>query len=99
MPLPDDVEELRLIAEYHTACRALRRMGWSAVVFGIINIGIGTAFAINLHPVNAVAALIGLLVLASGIWCLVVPGAEGVLANGITLILVGLWNILITLLN
>ncbi len=99
MRLPDDVEELRLLAEYHTACRVMRRMGWGSIVFGAINIGIGVMFALHHHPINAVLALIGLLLLAAGVWCLVLPGAEGVLANGIALIFVGLWNILITVLN
>jgi hypothetical protein len=64
MRLPGDVEELHLIAEYHTARRTLRRMGWGSIVFGIINTGIGMTFAFHLHPVNAVLALIGLLLLA-----------------------------------
>jgi hypothetical protein len=99
MRLPDDVEELRLIAEHHTACRTLRRMGWACVMFGVINMGIALMFTVQLHPINAALALIGLFLLAAGVWCLVLPGAEGVLANGIALILVGLWNILITVLN
>ena len=76
MRLPDDVEELHLIAEHHTACRALRGMGWGGIVFGLINIGLGIAFVITLHPINAILALIGLFLLASGVWCLVLPGAE-----------------------
>jgi hypothetical protein len=99
MRLPDDVEELHLIAEYHTACRALRTMGWGGIVFGLINIGLGIAFVVSLHPINAVLALIGLFLLLSGVWCLVLPGAEGVITNGIALILVGVWNIIVTVLN
>jgi len=99
MRLPDDVEELHLIAEYHTACRALRQMGWGGIVFGIINIGLGIAFTISLGPINALLVLIGLFLLVSGIWCLALPGAEGVISNGIALILVGLWNILVTIGN
>jgi hypothetical protein len=99
MPQPDDLEDLRLIAEYHTACRALRRMGWGGVGFGILNIGLGVAFAVSLHPINALLAFIGLLLLAAGVWCLVLPGAEGVLCNGIVLILVGLWNLFVTVIN
>jgi hypothetical protein len=99
MPLPADVEELHLLAEYHTACRSLRRMGWGGIVFGIINIALGIGFAFALNPINALLTLIGLLLLASGVWCLVLPTAEAVIANGIALVLVGLWNIFVTLLN
>jgi hypothetical protein len=99
MRLPEDVEDLRVIAEYHTARRSLRRMGWGGIVFGIINLGLGIAFTVNLGPINLVLALIGLFLVASGVWCLVLPGAEGVISNGIALILVGLWNIAVTLLN
>ncbi len=99
MQLPDDVAELHLIAEAHIARRELRTMGWGGVVFGVINIGLGIFFTIHLHPINALLALVGLSVLASGLWCLLSPGAEGVIANGITLIGVGLWNLFITVLD
>jgi hypothetical protein len=99
MRLPDNVEELHLIAEYHTACRTLRHMGWGGVVFGIINIALGITFTLTMHPINLILVLIGLFVLAAGIWCLALPGAEGAICNGIALILVGLWNLFVTVLN
>jgi hypothetical protein len=99
VPQPDDLEDLHLLAEYHTACRALRRMGWAGVGFGIFNIGLGMVFTFYLHPINAVLVLIGLLLFASGVWCLVLPGAEGVICNGIALIAVGLWNLFVTVIN
>jgi hypothetical protein len=99
MRLPADVEELHLIAEYHTACRALRMMGGGGIVFGIIAIVVGMGFAFTGYPINLVLALIGLCLLAAGIWCLALPGAEGVIVNGLALIFVGLWNIFITVLD
>ena len=95
----DNVEELRRIAEYHTAVRTLRVLGWNGVVFGIINIYLGMNNALRLHPINAALAMIGVLLLTSGVWCLVLPRAEGIILNGIDLILVGLWNFFVTSLN
>jgi hypothetical protein len=46
-----------------------------------------------------VLALISLALIAAGVCCLVLPGAEGVIANGIAQILTGLWNIFVTLIN
>jgi hypothetical protein len=100
MRLPDDdVEDLRLIAEYHTACRSLRRIGWGGIAFGFFNIVLGVVFIIFLHPINAILVFIGLLLLGSGVWCLAAPGAEGVICNGIALILVGVWNVFVTVIN
>ncbi|HZT79020.1 MAG TPA: hypothetical protein VFA26_02260 [Gemmataceae bacterium] len=99
MRLPNDVEDLHLIAEHHTACRTLRRMGWGGVAFGILNIGLGVFFVFALGPVNALLAFIGLLLLGAGVWCLALPGAEGAIANGVGMLLVGLWNFAVTFLN
>jgi hypothetical protein len=99
MQMPDHVEDLHLIAEHHTACRALRRIGWGSIAGGIFIIGLGIFFTFYLDLINAVLSLIGLFLLASGIWCLALPGAEGVIANGIALMLIGIWNIVVTVLN
>jgi hypothetical protein len=99
MPLPDDVEDLHLIAEYYTARRALRRAGWGAAAWGIVNLCLAAGFIFYLHPINAVLAFISLFLLASGIWCLALPGAEGIIASGIAWCLLGLWNISVFVLN
>jgi len=96
--LPKDIEELHLIAEYHTACHALRRTGWGGIAFGALAIALGFFFTFTMGPINVLLILIGLLLFVSGIWCLVLPGAEGLIVNGIALILVGLWNIFVTIL-
>ena len=84
------------IAEYYTARRALRTLGWGSIIFGAINIYLGVSFGINANLLNIGLALIGVALLVAGVWCLAVPGAGGILANGIALIIVGLWNIFIT---
>ncbi len=99
MQLPDDVEDLQLVAEYHTARRALRRIGWGGIVFGLLNLCLALFYMSVLGPINAVLALISLALLVSGVCCLVLPGAEGVIGNGVALILTGLWNIFVTIVN
>ena len=96
MDLPDNLDDLHLVAEYHTACRALRRLGWSGIVFGLISAGLGILFIFMLSPINASLAVLGGLLVASGIWCLALPVAEGIIFMGIALILVGIWNIFVT---
>src|ERR1051326_5369348 len=95
MGLPDNVEELHQIAENYTARRSLRRTGWGGIAFGILNIILGVAFALSLHPINLILCVIGVILLIAAIWCLALPGAEGAIAYGIALILVSLWNILV----
>jgi hypothetical protein len=99
MGLPDNLEEMHQVAEHYTACRSLRRLGWGGVAFGVINIGLGVLFAIQLQPINLILCVIGLILLIAAIWCLVLPGAEGLIAYGIALILVAGWNILVTIAN
>ncbi len=96
MRLPKDIDELHLIAEYHTACHALRRMGWIGIVLGILTIALGVLLAFTWNPINGLLIVVGFLLFVSGIWCLVLPGAEGAIVNGIAQILVGLWSIFVT---
>src|SRR5262249_4213574 len=70
-----------------------------SIVFGVINVGLGMAFTFFLGPVNVLLVLIGVFLLGAGVWCLAAPGAEGVIANGVGLLLVGLWNVAVTVLN
>jgi hypothetical protein len=88
-----------LIAEYRTASIHLKRMGWGSLIWGLLNIVLGTIYTVENGPINAILVLIGLLLVASGLWCLVVRSAAGVITNGIALMLIGLWNLVVTVLN
>jgi hypothetical protein len=99
MPLPDDIEDLHRIAEHHTACRALRRMGWTSIVFGLINLAIGVCFTLYASPINLLLVLLSLLLLGAGILCLTLPGAEGAIVTGIAWVLIGLWTIFVGAFN
>ncbi len=97
--LPTDVNDLQLLAEYHTAHRFLRRTGWGCIVGGILNIGLAVGFSFTFGPINLVLVGSGLFMAGAGLWCLLAPGAEGIILNGAGLVLMGLLNIAISLLN
>jgi hypothetical protein len=64
---------------------------------GILAIALGFLLTLNWNPINGLLILVGLLLFVSGVWCLVLPSAEGAIVNGIAQILVGLWSIFVTI--
>lgn len=95
---PADVDELQQIAEYRRARKTLRAAGIGGIIFGVLALAVGMPL-LAVNPLNIVLVLIGALLLAEGIWNVSYPTAEGVIVDGLALLLVGLWNIFITFFN
>jgi len=51
------------------------------------------------NPINAVLGLIGLFLLVEGIWIVSAPTSTGMIVDGIALLILGAWNIFITIAN
>lgn len=98
MDLFENVGELRQAAEYRRAVKILRGAGWGAIIFGVLALVIGVPAAVT-HPINFVLVLFGLGLLAEGLWNLLLPTAEGILVDGILLLICALWNLFITILS
>jgi hypothetical protein len=96
--LSESVLELQKVAEYRRAKRILRAAGIGGIIFGLLALVIGVPL-LEQNPINLILVLLGLVLLGEGIWNVALPTAEGVIVDGIALILVGLWNIFVSVLN
>jgi hypothetical protein len=90
------LEEQQKVANYKLLCKTLRPAGIGSIVFGIVGIGMGFA-TMEDNPLNAGLAIIGFFLLVEGVWIAAAPSPPGLIVDGIALIILGLWNIGITL--
>ena len=91
-----EAEKLRRASNYELLSKALRPAGIGSVVFGLIAMAMGFA-EMDMSPVNAVLGVIGIFLVVEGIWILVSPSPAGLIVDGIALLMVGLWNISVTI--
>ncbi len=76
----------------------LRKSGIGSVLFGVIAIAVGIDMLKN-STSNIAVIFIGIFMAIEGIWLLVAPHASGLIADGIMVCLVGIFNIGITVEN
>jgi len=97
LPLTD-CSQLQSVSNYSRIRKALKAAGGGNVVFGIIAIVMGFGLMED-NPVNAILGVIGLFLLVEGIWIFYFPRPSGMIVDSIAFVIVGVWNILITIVN
>jgi hypothetical protein len=93
-----NLEELQHVSDYRTVRKNLRASGIGSLIFGLY----GTVVGINgmqINPLNAVLALLGICLLVEGTYNIVAPMPVLYVVDGVLLILLGVWNMLISILN
>jgi len=95
---PEDKSALIKAADYKVVNSHLRPASFGSIIFGIIAIGLGGSMA-GQNPINAFLVVIGIGLFIEGIWLLTSPGPKGFIVDGIALIILGFWNILVTFAN
>jgi hypothetical protein len=90
--------ELQKVAEYRRARKTARAAGIGGLFFGGLAVFVG-ASALGQNILNLVLIMIGLLLVADGIWNFARPSAGGVIVDGFAFVVIGLWNIFITCFN
>jgi MFS family permease len=95
---PEDKSALIRAADYKVVNSHLRPASFGSIMFGIIAIALGGSMA-NQNPINAFLVVIGIFLFIEGIWLLTSPGPKGFVVDGIALIILGIWNILVTFAN
>jgi MFS family permease len=85
-------------ADYKVVNSHLRPASFGSIIFGLIAIGLGGSMA-GKNPINAFLVVIGICLFIEGIWLLTSPGPKGFVVDGIALIILGFWNILVTFAN
>ena len=93
-----EIEELQKISNYRSVNKGLRWPAIGSIIFGLIAIVSGVV-SIEENPINLVLALIGIFLLIEGIWLIVAPNPKGMIADGIALLILGIWNITTTMMN
>jgi len=93
-----DITILQQASDYRTMRNTLRSGGIGSVVFGVIGIAFGVA-AMEENPVNAILVAIGIGLVLEGLWVITMPSPADFIAEGLALMTVGAWNILITIGN
>jgi hypothetical protein len=93
-----DAEQLQRIADFHQERARLRILARGSMIWGGINTLIGGVALAN-HPINIILVLIGLFLLAEGIWFSIKPSAFGILVDALALMVVGFWNLFIVALE
>jgi hypothetical protein len=84
----DDIATLQKTADYLLVYRRLRTLGRTSILLGIFNLLI--SFASFQQPfLSAVLGVIGLCLVVEGAWLLAFPSPQGVLLEGMVLLVVG----------
>jgi hypothetical protein len=86
--MKDDAAALQKTADFLLVYKRLRALGRSSVLLGVFNL-LASLVPIQDPFIRAVLAVIGLCLLAEGVWLLVFPSPHGVLVDGLVLLLVG----------
>ena len=89
----DDIEILQSAADYNRLKRELIPVGIVSIIFGLPPLILGI---LNLAPIQI---LLGVFPIIMGVWVIASPKPAGILAEGITLVILGVSNILLFLLN
>jgi hypothetical protein len=98
MDLLRDEHELEQLAEYHAMRGRVRTWGRASILFGVINLALGVLY-LQFSLLNLGLVGIALFMLAEGALFTARPTAAGVLVDGITFLLLALWNLSIVALT
>lgn len=88
MLTPERSTRLQQVADYRTVRKTLRTSGIGSIVFGSLALIGGVA-----PPLDPILSALGLVLLGTGLWNTLAPKPTGIIADGVTLLLVGLYNI------
>lgn len=91
-------DELHRVLNYRLVRKTLRPAGIGSIVFGLVAKGTGFG-GMEANPINAILGLIGIFLFVEGIWIVAAPTPAGMIVDGIALIILGIWNIIITFAN
>ena len=89
MERTDSISNLQRVADYHAARRTLSLSGRWSVLFGAVSVAAGCLWT----PVDWVLTVLGIALAGTGVWNIVAPRPTGILLDGITLLVVGAYNL------
>jgi hypothetical protein len=87
-----DVEQLQEASKHWLLRKDLRQAGGASIFFGLIAIAGGIA-TLDDSSLNAIVVVLGVLLVIEGVWIYWRPTPSGLLAEGVTVPILGIWNI------
>lgn len=94
MRTPDRSARLQQLADYRTVRKTLKNSATVSLIIGAITLALAVV-----PPISIVSAALGVMLLATGAWNLARPRPTGILVDGASVIIVGLYNIVSTVLE
>ena len=88
--------ELQEACDRRSVRNSLRGAGIGSIIWGVIAVAMGVSFA-HENPVNIILVYLGVGLVVEGAIVAIFPRPGGLILDGVTLILVGTWNIGTTL--
>jgi hypothetical protein len=92
----EQLSQIQELGEYRAATKALKAPAIGAIIFGALAI-VGGYEGLKYSSINGLLLGVGALMLVVGVWSFSRPSLAGVAANAVMLIVVGLWNVGISL--
>jgi hypothetical protein len=90
----DRSKRLQEVADYRTVRKTLRGGGIGSAVFGGLGVGLGLV-----SPTDPILVAVGAVLLGTGLWNIFAPRPQGIILDGLTLVMVGVYNVAGVFLN
>lgn len=94
----EEIAQWQKAANYFLLKNTLQGRGAASIFWGLIAIGLGY-YSLEINPINGILLGIGVLLFGSGVWLINVPSPAGFILDAMVFFILGLWNIVITILN
>lgn len=82
-------KRLQEVADYRTVRKTLRAGAIGSLIFGALALISGV-----IPPLDLILAAVGLMLVGTGLWNIVAPRPTGIIIDGLSLMLVGVYNLL-----
>ncbi len=96
MDIGQNIEELQKVSDYRLIRKNFKGAAIGSIIFGVIAMVMGFGSAEG-DLGSMILALIGIFLLAEGIWLLRTSNPKGMIVDGIALCILGIWNIVVGL--
>jgi hypothetical protein len=95
MEIQSDLKDLKKASDTRRLRGHLRPAGIGSIIFGIFAIYLGVEFAAE-HVLNQFLIFLGIFLILEGVWIIIKPRPSGMIIDGIALLTIGGWNLLIS---
>jgi hypothetical protein len=95
MEITSDLRDLKKASDIRRLRGHLRPAGIGSIIFGILAVYLGVEFGKD-NALNQFLIFLGIFLIAEGAWIIFKPRPAGMIMDGIALMIIGGWNLLIS---